>query len=169
MPLIGKRLWCSLWKTKTSPNIRHFLWRSLSGVLLVKANLRSSGLQVKAACAACGHRSETICHILFTCPEAQDVLNSLEYPLPPTRFSKTSVFLNLHYLMEGVKSSTPDSSLRRMFSWILWHLWKARNTLLFERHKLSTKSITSKIKEDTKIWFAVNQTETTDAPTAINA
>ncbi|KAG5383357.1 hypothetical protein IGI04_034827 [Brassica rapa subsp. trilocularis] len=70
------------------PPIEKRLW-SLSCALAVKANLRSRDLQVEAACAACGHRSETVCDVLFTFPEAQDVSNSLENPLPPTGFSQT--------------------------------------------------------------------------------
>ncbi|KAF3551170.1 hypothetical protein DY000_02008979, partial [Brassica cretica] len=44
LPPIEKRLWQDLWKTKTTPKIRHFMWRALSGALAVKQGLRSRGI-----------------------------------------------------------------------------------------------------------------------------
>lgn len=166
IPPIEKRLWSNLWKVKTLPKIRHFLWRALSGALAVKANLRSRGIQVSETCASCGQGSETVSHVLFTCPSALDVWRALNFPIPPAGFSPNSVFLNLHYLTEGAKRPSTDSSLRRSFPWILWHLWKARNSLLFERTKLSPETIKNMIKDDSEIWFLANQA---DGPTNTEA
>lgn len=49
---IRKKRWRS-----TSPKLRHFLWRSLSGALAVKERLRSHCINVEASCDACGHHS----------------------------------------------------------------------------------------------------------------
>ncbi|KFK32281.1 hypothetical protein AALP_AA6G222000 [Arabis alpina] len=38
-----------------------------------------------------------------------------------------------------------------IFPWILWHLWKARNALLFENISYSAQSILDKAKEDAAI------------------
>ena len=44
LPPIEKKLWQDLWKTKTTPKIRRFMWRALSGALAVKQGLRSRGI-----------------------------------------------------------------------------------------------------------------------------
>ena len=43
---LEKKLWSELWKTKTSPKLRHFLWKILSCALAVRARLRTRGPEV---------------------------------------------------------------------------------------------------------------------------
>ena len=120
LPPLEKLLWSNLWKTKTSPKLRHFLWRALWSLGSEK-RLRSRSINVVATHNACGHHTETICHVLFSCPFAQDVWNSIGYPLPPSGFSVNAVFLNFHYLLECSKNKNIDWSLRRSFPWVLWY------------------------------------------------
>ena len=42
-----------LWKTKTSPKLRHFLRRVLSGAVAVKSQLRSRGIPLDTTCSLC--------------------------------------------------------------------------------------------------------------------
>ncbi|XP_013658904.1 uncharacterized protein LOC106363756 [Brassica napus] len=64
LPPLEKKLWSDLWKTKTSPKLRHFLWRALSGALAVKERLRSRGINLDTTCPLCGLHQETICHLV---------------------------------------------------------------------------------------------------------
>lgn len=54
LPPIEKRQWKDLWKTQTTPKIRHFMWRALSGALAVKQGLRSRGILLDTSCPRCG-------------------------------------------------------------------------------------------------------------------
>ena len=99
LPPVEKQLWRNLWKTKTSPKIRHFLWRALSGAVAMKERLRSRGIPVDITCASCGTESETICHVLFHCRFAKDTWARSHIPPPVGVFSRNSVFLNFHYLL----------------------------------------------------------------------
>ncbi|KAL0717971.1 hypothetical protein Bca4012_067293 [Brassica carinata] len=67
-----KRLWQDLWKTKTTPKIRYFMWRALSGALAVKQGLRSRGILLDTTCPRCGLEPETISHVLFHCEAAKE-------------------------------------------------------------------------------------------------
>lgn len=53
---IEKNLWSELWKIKTLPKIRHFMWKVLVGALAVTEKLRSRGIQANPLCSSC--RSE---------------------------------------------------------------------------------------------------------------
>lgn len=46
---------------------------------------------------------------------------------------------------------------RLRFPWILWHLWKARNSFFFEQKRISPENIFSKAVEDSSIWFKLLQ------------
>lgn len=99
LPPIERKLWSNIWKLPTFPKIRHFIWRAMSGALAVSDQLRSRGIPVDPLCKQCGGGTETICHILFSCPLAQNVWREVKLPLPQRGLSKNSVFLNMHHLI----------------------------------------------------------------------
>ncbi|XP_013608296.1 PREDICTED: uncharacterized protein LOC106315069 [Brassica oleracea var. oleracea] len=156
LPSVEKMLWKSIWKLQTSPKIRHVVWRALAGALAVSDQLRSRGLQVDTTCKSCGMGRETICHTLFSCSTARDVWSAANLPLPPRGLSTTSVFLNLHHLVACTRSRDITVKLKRSIPWLLWHIWKARNGLMFEKIRLSPSSIVNKAEEEAESWFNAN-------------
>nr|VDC93315.1 unnamed protein product [Brassica oleracea] len=156
LPPVEKMLWKSIWKLQTSPKIRHFVWRELAGALAVSDQLRSRGLQVDTTCKSCGMGRETICHTLFSCSTARDVWSAASLPLPPRGLSTNSVFLNLHHLLACTRSRDITVKLKRSIPWLLWHIWKARNGLMFEKIWLSPSSIVNKAEEEAESWFNAN-------------
>lgn len=157
LPPVEKQLWKSIWKLKTTPKIRHFLWRALSGALAVAEGLQSRGLHNNTTCLACGQASETICHVLFTCPTAVEAWRLAGIHSPPAGFSQSSVFLNLHYLVAGTKKQRNDQDNLKSFPWIMWHLWKGRNSLVFEKSRFTPHSILAKALEEAEIWTQAQQ------------
>lgn len=155
LPPIEKRLWRDLWKTKTTPKIKHFMWRALSGALAVKQGLRSRGIVLDTTCPQCGTAAETICHVLFHCETAKEVWALSQIPLPPGGFALNSVWLNFYHLLSVCKKSPLDSAAVLSFPWILWQLWKARNTLIFEQTQLSSSVILAKASEEAAMWMNI--------------
>ena len=50
-----------------------------------------------------------------------------------------------------------DTTLvRRTFPWILWHLWKARNALVFQQTRYDSASVLARAKEDADLCFSIN-------------
>ncbi|WZZ14205.1 hypothetical protein YC2023_107294 [Brassica napus] len=156
LPPVEKQLWRSLWKSKTSPKLRHFLWKAMAEALAVKQQLRSRGIHIDPMCSVCGLARESICHMLFQCPRASEVWKLSKLPLPPAGFSNNSVFLNMHYLISCSHKRGLDPKLQLAFPWILWHIWKARNLLCFEKINLSAAEIISKAMDEASMWLTVN-------------
>ncbi|KAG5399911.1 hypothetical protein IGI04_014518 [Brassica rapa subsp. trilocularis] len=153
LPPIEKQLWSNLWKAKTSPKLRHFLWRVLSGALAVKSQLQSRGIQLDPICPVCHQEPETICHMLFQCPSSREVWETSQFPLPPAGWSPNSVFLNLHYLISCSQKQSIGTSVRLSFPWVLWQIWKARNKFCFEQIIPVAGDIVFKAREETSIWL----------------
>ncbi|CAN7025200.1 unnamed protein product, partial [Brassica rapa subsp. trilocularis] len=164
LPPLEKQLWRDLWKSKTSPKLRHFLWRVMSGALAVKQQLSARGIPVDPCCPLCRQGPESICHMLFHCPSAKEVWERSSIPLPPAGFSPTSVFLNLHYLLACSKKSSVDPKLRLAFPWILWHIWKNRNLFCFEQRSNSAEIILSRALEEASVWLQLNAYVPADPP-----
>ncbi|CAN7091771.1 unnamed protein product, partial [Brassica rapa subsp. narinosa] len=156
LPPMEKRLWSSLWKVKTLPKLRHFLWKALAGALAVADRLRTRGLHIDPVCRACQLAPETICYVLFHCPTAQEVWRLSGFPLPSTGFSPNSVMLNLQYLLQCSTKQSILPHLRVLFPWILWHIWKGRNELIFANTRLGAVTIMEKARNDYEAWAEVN-------------
>ncbi|CAG7906352.1 unnamed protein product, partial [Brassica rapa] len=150
LPPLEKYLWKSLWKIRAPPKIKHFLWKALSGALAVMERLRSRGIQVDSACKVCNGGIESICHLLFSCPMAKDTWERSSIKLPVA---------GLYHLLEMSRKSPKDSDTM-FFPWILWHLWKARNGLAFEKIHYSSVSVLSKARAEAAVWFELNTAQT---------
>ena len=105
-PQVEQLLWKSIWKAKTTPKLRHFRWRILSGALAVKERLRSRGINIDTTCSSCRNGREDINHVLFQCRFAQHVRSLSAVPMPPSGSWSNSVFLNLYHLMKCSKMNT---------------------------------------------------------------
>ncbi|KAF3594373.1 hypothetical protein DY000_02024908 [Brassica cretica] len=104
-------------------------------------------------CPRCGLYAEKISHVLFHCEAAKEAWSLSQTPLPPGGFSMSSVWLNFYHLMSVSKKLPPDNPSRLSFPWILWHLWKARNSLCFEQVQYDGSSIFNKASEESTIWL----------------
>ena len=164
LPPLEKQLWRDLWKTKTSPKLRHFLWRILSGALAVKQQLAYRGIPTDARCPRCHQGPETICHMLFNCPLAKEVWERAPVPLPQAGFSTSSTFVNMHYLMATSKKHFLDPKTRLAFPWLLWQIWKARNLFCFEQRSLDAETVLDKAMEESSVWLQLHSFIPPEAP-----
>lgn len=161
LPPIETRLWSRIWKLKTSPKIRHFLWKALSGALAVKERIQARGIMVDSTCNACDlMTTESICHVLFHCRTAKETWDLANIPLPQSGFSQNSVLLNVHHLLSHCQNRSNPSITRLNFPWILWHLWKARNAVIFENIYYGASTILDKSMEDASEWYSLNVRQT---------
>ncbi|CAH2079715.1 unnamed protein product [Thlaspi arvense] len=127
--------------------LKHFLWKSLGGAL------QSRHIPIDGTCSSCEESIETICHALFECRVAKNVWRLSGFPLPASGFSPTSVFLNVHHLLTASKKSDTAIGIRLAFPWILWHLWKSRNSLVFEQTRSTPEEIVSKALDEVDGWL----------------
>ncbi|XP_013715866.1 uncharacterized protein LOC106419598 [Brassica napus] len=137
LPPLEKKLWNNIWKIKAPSKLKHFFWRSLSGVLAVKERLQTRGIQIDATCQSCGARAESISHVLFPCDKARQMWELANIPIPPAGFSVNSVFLNIFHLVGVMNNNSLEMNIRRAVPWVMWQIWKARNSLVFKNTSLS--------------------------------
>ncbi|CAN6980292.1 unnamed protein product [Brassica oleracea var. botrytis] len=156
LPPLEKQPWKDFWKTKTSPKLRHFLWRVMSGALAVKQQLSFWGIPLDPCCPLCHQGPESLCHMLFHCPMAKEVWNQSSLPLPQGGFSRNFVFLNIHYVLSCSKKRTLEPEVRLVFPWILWHIWKARNLFCFEQRRSDPIITMSLAIEEASVWLRLH-------------
>lgn len=153
-----------VWSLKTSPKIRTFLWRVLSGIVPVADVVVARGMNMDIRCQICGVDGESVNHTLFTCRLARQVWALSSYPCPIGGFNQESVYANMHTLLENRKCKAIPEDLRRSFPWILWFLWTNRNNLLFKGNLYLASEVVEKIMvESESLFFAQSIDENTRA------
>ncbi|CAA7026771.1 unnamed protein product [Microthlaspi erraticum] len=147
------------WKIKTTPKIRVFLWKALTGSLAVTERLKTRGIHCNSGCSFCSAETEEINHILFECPQARQVWALSNVPSPQGGFCG-SVFQNISYLTEIGKREAIPEEIRAVGPWILWVLWKNRNVKLFEGKMFLPNEVVAKAYDDARQWsVAQHRTE----------
>lgn len=120
----------------------------------------SRGIKVDERCQTCGLAGESINHVFFTLTAARQVWVMSNFPIPEDGFSLESIYSNMAYLLGSQKQQNIPLHIRRIFPWIVWEIWKTRNTLVFEGKRQNTLETMKGISSDTENWFeaqAVNE------------
>lgn len=146
----------TIWNLKTSPKLRSFLWKIKSAALPVGSALLARGIQVDPRCKRCGE-VETPIHLLLTCTfsaRVWDLIPALNKPDPSSDLSISELLLcctTMTNLPPTGLASTPVAP------WVLWHLWKNRNQLVFDNKSWSEAEISLKVLKDARSWEEASQ------------
>lgn len=70
-----------------------------------------------------------------------------------------SIFQNIQYLFLLTKNVHLDINVSRIWPWLLWYLWKNRNSFLFEGKTWEPAETMSKVREEANSWFLAQQVE----------
>ncbi|KAG7595155.1 Reverse transcriptase zinc-binding domain [Arabidopsis thaliana x Arabidopsis arenosa] len=145
-----------VWKLKTTRKLKHFVWQCLSGCLATNHTLFYRHVGKEKHCPRCGDEEETINHLLFECPPALQTWALSPIPSLPSCFPSQSLFSNLDFLFWRAKGMMNGEDIGHFFPWILWYLWKARNSFIFENIRESPQYTLDHAFQEAKDWKAAN-------------
>ncbi|CAL9216766.1 unnamed protein product, partial [Arabidopsis halleri] len=140
-----------IWNTKTTPKIKMFLWKLLIKALPPGSTLAARGLISSVTCKRCGGQEDAI-HLLLTCPFAARVWELALVLFKPCPSSVQDPFSLLKAAKKMITLPPVGLSLSPLFPWIWWHLWKARNYLLYEDKVWSDSEVLDKAISDARSW-----------------
>lgn len=139
-----------LWKLPTMPKIKTFLWKAARDALPVGLQLVRRHITPQGECHRCGALESTT-HMLFHCEFAVQVWN-----LAPIQMENIPWGSSVTDALSLLKRSRnlPPSGLHKacLFAWISWHIWKARNHLIFNNTNYSAIEIITKAVQDARAW-----------------
>jgi ribonuclease HI len=150
-------VWKTVWKLKLPSKIKIFIWRSLHGILPVKSTLVNRHIGTSGQCPICSSGPEDIAHLLFRCPKAKEVweslglANSVDDAILADRAG--SAILEHILCKEEQNFQNFDLGLKEVMMVTCWYLWWLRRrrthdeeTPPVNRCRLSILSITSNAK-----------------------
>ncbi|KAG2327641.1 hypothetical protein Bca52824_010369 [Brassica carinata] len=148
-----------VWQVQTPSKLKVFLWKALSGALPVFDALRDPGMKCEMICQTCGMDGESVNHVLFSCSLARQVWALSGFPHPPGGFDELSIFANVCYLLKTWHLKKEMRVITKNFPWILWYLWKNRNSLLFEGFIYNGEQTYMKAVDEACLWFLAQEVE----------
>ncbi|KAL9840377.1 hypothetical protein AtNW77_Chr2g0227581 [Arabidopsis thaliana] len=123
-------------KLKTAPKIKHFFSRLLSTSLPTSATLRED---------------ETVNHLFFRCHYAQVIWRGSGIP-NPIFLDQTAPWDDKIRAIFNINTSARTSHMRQLPLWIMWRLWKSRNTLMFQQQSIHWRKSLRLAKQDACEW-----------------
>ncbi|XP_018453416.1 uncharacterized protein LOC108824478 [Raphanus sativus] len=116
-------------------------------------------MKCDSVCQICGLEGESINHVLFSCTLACQVWAISGFPSPQGGFDDSSVWTNMSYLFATWRTKVEIQWLTNQFPWVLWYLWKNRNSLFFEGILYDGEQTCSKAKEEAQLWCLAQEIE----------
>jgi hypothetical protein len=121
-------VWNIMWKLKVPSKIRIFGWQALHGIIPFKCILVNRHIGQSGACPICDQGAEDVLHVLFTCPEVQEMwreLGLLDIISHATLVDRAGSGV-LEFLLRLPDNSMPGfTSLKLQESVVVmcWYLW----------------------------------------------
>lgn len=149
-----------IWKCKSPPKIKKFLWRLLSKSLATGSNLRRRHVTRYDQCPRCCSAVETEDHLFFGCPYAQmiwrasGVANDIMLDPQATLEDKIQSCLTCSF-------APVMAHLNELPISILWRIWKSRNLLIFQQKSIQWWVALKQARIESREWRNV----VTDAET----
>lgn len=152
-----------VWKIPTLPKIRMFLWRAISGAMAVADRLNSRGLTVDLTCKLCIDGVETINHVLFQCSTASQIWSKAGLEAHPD-ISRQTLEENLAFALNSMEDHRLPPIVRRAIPWVLWLIWKNRNSVIYAETQHSIDRLLREMSEEVELWFTLNTAQTQGLP-----
>ena len=135
-----------IWATKLPSKIKFISWLLHRGRLNTRAHLHQRNIRTleESWCAHCFGVLETDEHIFSECRKAQDL------------WARLGIFVQCEVVRRpwdiGVATSLPEAVRVDVILLILWHLWKARNAMIFDHVDSTSTVILIRITKDIDTW-----------------
>lgn len=132
------------------------IWRAYHNALPVKERLVARQIITNPTCAHC-EDAETVAHLFFLCPAAQDVWSRL-----PCKGQVN--FENISNFAEGWRKVMRSTGLpptgvtsENLAAWIVWSIWLARNQVIFREEQTSAQEVVTMATRLAREWTQAQQ------------
>jgi hypothetical protein len=122
-----KKFWKFLWALSIPPKVKSFLWRACVGILPTNTLMCRRHLRGDGNCPSCNHDCESVEHVLWSCPVANDVwAESKLKVLKWGRFDHS--FCDL---LNTARSRLGVEDLQ-LFCCVIYFIWLQRNHMVYD-------------------------------------
>ncbi|CAN6816711.1 unnamed protein product, partial [Brassica oleracea] len=155
-----------IWAGKFSPKMKTFLWSIVHKAISLGSNLQRRGMTSATPCVRC-QDTENEMHCFFNCQYAKNVWDLI--PLSKAvHLAAGMTFPEVVVKFRRVICLPPSGISLNILPWVLWAIWTARNTLIFEGRYQSREWTNSQNQSSGKKDLPQSQQFQSRAPPQIN-
>ena len=151
-PVEGAKL---IRKARAPAKCKFFIWLVLHDRCWTAARRKRHGLQDDDACALCDQSSETVDHLLLSCPFSREVWFQVMRRIGHEgvlQQVQSDLFLDW---WSRARRLIPKSGRRGFDSLVVlisWLLWKERNDRTFHRHVRTLQEVVPRVYDEITVW-----------------
>ncbi|XP_071933645.1 uncharacterized protein [Coffea arabica] len=126
--------WNSVWRMNMKPELQHFIWRCLNGILPVNALIMDRCSKGNFLCKCCGENPETIEHLFFFCNSAQEIWKTAPLDWDGLKNFRSKFWLWWEEMKDAVREEKGRERIELTVH-LLWQIWKSRNGVQFNNKR----------------------------------
>jgi len=133
-----------VWASCITPKHAFLLWLCAKGKIQTKDNLQF--LDIDKSCILCGSHEESVRHLFFQCAMSRSVWEHIKMWLGISRHLNT-VGSALKWIRGQARGASWQSKAKQIaLAATIYHIWQARNRMIFEDLRACKDSIINRIK-----------------------
>lgn len=141
-------LWLVIWKIKLPTKLKLFCWKLLNRILTVRSFLKKRLVGIVDHCSFCDKEEESLLHLFWSCPNAVEIWVQVQtwwdITLKPCKVDA--------YVINILNNRVIKSEFKEMWNIVAiltwWHIWKARNALIFQGTTSTPSQVVGIIKRE---------------------
>jgi ribonuclease HI len=145
-------IWKGVWRIKCARAVKMFLWQACNNILPTKEKLFKRHIIDDPLCPICGLATETLAHILWSCPSAKDVWMECN----PRIHKCTSDEVDFLYIMEKLMDRFDDDQMQLVVT-VARQIWFRRNSIVFGGDMVSPGVVVCRAKDQVEAWCSAAQ------------
>ncbi|PNX63158.1 pantothenate synthetase, partial [Trifolium pratense] len=145
-----------IWKSLAPLKVKIFSWQLMLHRLPTRSNLLRRGVlesATQARCVWCSAEAESEAHLFTMCDVAVDVWLKIHSWLRISTAVPGNISLSFQSFAAQFKSKKRVEGLNLLWQSVMWSLWIASNSLIFQGERLKTCEIVDAIKHRSLQWF----------------
>jgi hypothetical protein len=145
-------IWKGVWRINCARVVKMFLWQACNNILPTKELLFKRHISEDPLCPICGLGTETIVHILWSCPSARDVWMECDKRLHKCTSDEMDFIYVLEKLMDRL-----DGDQMMLVVTVARQIWFRRNSIVFGGEMVDPGQVVRRAKDQVEAWCSATQ------------
>lgn len=146
----------SIWKAWAPPKCKFFTWLITQDRVWTSDRLARRGWDHSPSCSLCRTTIETSLHLTSECRYTRRIWDLVatwvaQLGLRPSNWRPSNNTLEWWNNITTTPA-TPQKAVRTLAMFVIWEIWKERNSRTFQRQESSALSLFAKIKNEATAW-----------------